>query len=360
MSGKIPRFPSTPPGSGLLGGRDQGRWRQILCVVSFALLFLTACGLEALSAAFAANSTVEAIPLELDLTGSRDHFGSLTFLAGFELKSADPRFGGLSGLAVAADGSMLYAVSDRGYWVSASMRHDREGRLIGFGVWEIARLLTPEGVPVSGRQTDAEGLAQDRDGSFIVSFEQEHRLWRYPPSSPPFRIPPQAVSTPHELAQAPNNGGIEAVTVLLDGRLLAITEEYENPDGSLKAWLIDKEQFAELSYLPSDGYRPTDMTTLANGDLLVLERRHSLLGGWGARIHRLSRDSLRPGARLKGEEIARIVPPLPVDNFEGIAIWEKEEGGTFLYLVSDDNYSPLQRTLFLQFRLESSGPGSDK
>ena len=303
---------------------------------------------------------VEAIPIELDLAApGRDRFGSLNFLAGFELKSADPRFGGLSGLAMAASGERLYAISDRGYWVSASTRHDGEGRLIGLDGWEIAPLLAPDGLPVRGRQTDAEALARDRDGSFIVSFEQEHRLWRYPPSSPPFRVPPQAVPTPLELAHAPNNGGMEAVAVLPDGRILVITEEYENPDGSLKAWLMEQERFAALSYLPSDGYRPTDMTALANGDVLVLERRFSLLGGWGARVRRLSRESLLPGARLKGEEIARIAPPLPVDNYEGIAVREKEGGETFVYLVSDDNYSPLQRTLLLQFRLDPDGQKGD-
>ena len=311
------------------------------------------------AAASRAGPTVEAIPIELGLSAGRGRFGSLTFIAAFELKSSDSRFGGLSGLAVTGNGERLYAISDRGYWLSASMRHNGEGRLTVLEGWEIGTLLTPEGAPVSGLQTDAESLMQDRDGSFIVSFEQEHRLWRYPASAAPFKGPSQTVPTPRELSQAPNNGGIEALTVLRDGRIFAIAEEYENPDGTLKAWLMDEDRFAALSYFSSAGFRPTDMTTLANGDLLVLERRHSLLGGWGARVQRIARDSVRPGARLRGEEIARIVPPLPVDNYEGIAVREKEGGETFVYLVSDDNYSPLQRTLLLQFRLDPEGQKRD-
>jgi hypothetical protein len=303
----------------------------------------------------ATDRTVDAVPIEIDLTApGRQRFGRLTFLAGFELKSADFRFGGLSGLVVTANGSRLYAVSDHGYWLSALLRHDTEGRLIGFDAWEIASLLTPEGTPVSGRKTDAEALAQDREGSFIVSFEQDHRLWRYPPFPAAFSVPAQTVPAPAELARAPANGGIEALTVLPDGRLLVITEEYENVDGSLKAWLIEKDQFVSLSYLPFDDFRPTDMAALANGDVLVLERRHSWLGGWAARIQRLSREGIFPEARLQGEEIARLVQPLPVDNFEGIAVLEHPEAGTILYLVSDDNYSPFQRTLLFQFRLDPS------
>lgn len=321
-------------------------------LLALSLLFTSSCGLSSLSAAPASDRKVEAVPIELDLIPGQERFGHLTFLGGFELKSRDFRFGGLSGLVIAADGSMLYAVSDRGYWLSAVLRHDSKGRLISIDAWEIAPLLTPEGTPVSGRKTDAEALARDRDGSFIVSFEQDHRLWRYAPSSSPFKLSAQSVPTPAELAKAPANGGLEAVTVLPDGRLLAITEEYENPDGSLKAWLIEKDRFIALPYFPSNGFRPTDMTALANGDVLVVERRPNLLIGFAVRIQRLSRDSLHAGARLKGEEIAQLFSPLPVDNFEGIAVWESPAAGTLLYLVSDDNYNPFQRTLLLQFRLD--------
>jgi hypothetical protein len=208
---------------------------------------------------------------------------------------------------------------------------------------------------VSGRLRDAEALVRDRDGSFIVSFEQVHRLWRYPPAPAAFSFAAQSLPTPAELAKAPSNGGLEAVAVLPDGRLLVITEEYENPDGSLKGWLIEKDQFASIAYLPSEGFRPTDLAAMADGDVLVLERHYSLTNGWAARIKWLSREQLGAGALLSGHEIARLEPPSIVDNFEGIAVREDPEAGTLVYLISDDNYSSLQRTLLLQFRLERSG-----
>lgn len=324
--------------------------------IAFPLFFLLSCGFGTAPAAPVGHPAVKAVPIELDPeTLGRKRLGGLTFLSGFELKSADSRFGGLSGLALSAEGSVLYAVSDHGYWFSALLRHDTKGRLTTLGSWEVAPFLSPEKTVVNRRLRDAEALAQEQDGSFIVAFERVHRLWRYPPPPAAFSSLPQSLPTPDELAKAPVNGGIEAVTVLPDGRLLVLTEQYKNPDGSLKGWLIEKDQTASLSYLPSDGFRPSDLATLSSGDVLVLESYHSLITGWAARITRISWASLQPGARLKGEEIARLDPPLVVDNFEGIAVREDPETGTFLYLISDDNYSPFQHTLLLQFRLETGG-----
>jgi len=328
---------------------NQSPWGWVACLRALSLFFVLSCGLLGVPN----GRMVVAIPVEMDLTvPGRERFGSITFVSGFELKSSDSRFGGLSGLVVEADGSKLYAVSDRGYWISASLHHDAAGRLTGFDDWEIAPLLNLEGASVSGRNRDAEGLTRDHDGSFIVCFEQHHRLWRYPLSPAPWRAAAQKLQTPEELAKAPTNGGLEAITVLPDGRLFTIAEEYENADRSLKAWLIEKDRFASLSYFSSDGSRPSDMAILANGDVVVLERGYSLLNGWTLRLLRISRDRLRADTQLRGEEIARLLPPLPQDNFEGLALREDSAGGTFLYLVSDDNYNPFQRTLLLQFRLE--------
>ena len=40
-----------------------------------------------------------------------------------------------------------------------------------------------------------------------------------------------------------------------------------------------------------------------------------------------------------------------IDNMEGLAVSQDEAGRTILTLVSDDNFSILQRTLILQFAL---------
>ena len=55
--------------------------------------------------------------------------------------------------------------------------------------------------------------------------------------------------------------------------------------------------------------------------------------------------------RGKGAEIGRLdlARPLTVDNFEGLAAVPAPDGGVRFYLISDDNFSPSQRTLQLAF-----------
>jgi hypothetical protein len=121
----------------------------------------------------------------------------------------------------------------------------------------------------------------------------------------------------------------------------------------LKAWLIKDGHSDPLSYLPRSGFSPSDAVALKNGDVLVLERRHSLPVRFSARLTLIKANQIRPGATLKGEEIVRLEPPMQTDNFEGIAVRETREG-TMIFMVSDDNYFTFQRTLLLQFLLPNS------
>jgi hypothetical protein len=98
-------------------------------------------------------------------------------------------------------------------------------------------------------------------------------------------------------------------------------------------------------------FRPTDAGLLANGDLLLLERRYTELGGVAARLRLIDKEAIRAGATLDGVEIATLVPPINIDNMEALAIRATMDGRTRLLLMSDDNFSALQRTLILQFEL---------
>ncbi len=106
-----------------------------------------------------------------------------------------------------------------------------------------------------------------------------------------------------------------------------------------------------LSYAKEGAFTPTGAARLPDGDVIVLERRFTLLGGLAARLLRLEAAALRPGAALGGRELARLGPPLSVDNMEGIATRRGPGGETLIYLISDDNFHPLQRTLLLMFEL---------
>jgi hypothetical protein len=319
------------------------------------LLFLTSCSSYPTKVLAPNSRLVELTAIDLDPKNpERKEFGRLTLLSAYELRSKDPRFGGLSGLSIGADGR-LYAVSDMGYWVSAQMIVDPEGKLLDLTDWAIQPILSTTGAPVRNPLHDAEGLARASDGSFLVAFENVHRIWRYPPPPLTFRSLPVPVPVPAEVARAPRNGGLEGITILPDGRLLALTEEFQNPDRSFKGWLIEGERFFEVSYLPSQGYQVTDCAALSNGDVIVLERRYVPLGILSARLTLVRGRNIQSGAKLMGEELLRLEYPLNVDNFEGVTVQEDPSNGTIIYIVSDDNYHPLQRTLLLQFRLNRNG-----
>jgi hypothetical protein len=267
------------------------------------------------------------------------------------LESKDNRFGGLSGIALGSDGR-LYAVSDRGYWLSARVAFDDNGALSKLSEWRIAPLLSTRKAPVSGKMRDAEALARLKDGSFLVGFEGAHRVWRYAAPPATFASVPTMEKIPATTARAPGNGGIEALAELADGRLLLLTEDFRNSDGTVKGWIKEDGAWSDLSYVPADGFHVTDCAALANGDLLVLERRFALIAILSARLTLVSGASLKPGARLTGKELLRLDQPLATENFEGVTAYDSPQG-TMILLVSDDNYSRFQQTLLLQFLLPS-------
>jgi hypothetical protein len=298
----------------------------------------------------APSGLVQSRPFQIESKENRrTEFDGLILLGAFELRSRHPHFGGISGVKIGADGR-LYAVSDRGYWLSAQMRHDSDGALIDLFDWQIKPILTPARTPTDGLLTDAEALAQAPDGSFIVGFEQAHRLWRYPPPPMTFDSPAQPITPPRDLAKAPGNGGLECVTVLPSGKIFTLAEELQNKDGSFKGWLIDDQQAVELSYLPSADFRVSDCAALPSGDVIVLERRLSIFLSFSARLKLIRASSIRQHAILHGEDLLRLEPPLRLDNLEGLAVRD-DVAGTSIYLISDNNFQPFQRTVLLQFRL---------
>ncbi len=274
--------------------------------------------------------------------------GALTYRGGLELTSNDPRFGGLSGLAISDDGDRVISITDTGHWFEARLVYDADGRLAALADASMVPLSDQDGRPLSGkRESDSESLAPAPDGGFLVSFERHHRVLAY-----------AAVGAPGEpvafeidgVERIKSNGGLEAVEFLADGRLLLLTEDHFSSEGQLAGWLVENDAVAALTY-PGNGYfKPTGLTRLADGRLLVLERGYTAIGGPKARLMLIDPPS-GPGAITDLVEIARLQPPIQVDNYEGISGRTAETGETLLYIVSDDNFNALQRTLLLMFGL---------
>jgi hypothetical protein len=328
------------------------RAKLLPAIILIAAIFCSqvACLLPRSALTSENSSLVDLNPIDVDRKHpERIDLGALALTSAFHLSSKDKRFGGLSGLSIGNDGR-LYAISDNGYWLSAKMVRNKNGSLINLLDWQIAPLLTPSGTPVGDNLRDAEALTRAEDGSFLVAFEGVHRIWRY--AAPPHTLQsiPTDVQISSEIARAPANGGMEGIASLPDGRLLILTEEFANPDGSFKGWLMDGRKAVELSYIPSHGFHVTDCTPLDNGDVLVLERRYVPLGILSARITLVKGSHLRAGAKLVGKELLKLEQPLAADNYEGIAV-ERTSKGSMIFIVSDNNYNSFQQTLLLQFLL---------
>ena len=198
---------------------------------------------------------------------------------------------------------------------------------------------------------DAEALELDAAGNLLVSFERDHRVWRYPGGEDAFSRPSQPLPRAPAFAGLPRNGGLEALATLADGRLLALSEAQDSL-GRYFAFLYDGAGWSALYYRSADGFAPTGAARMPSGDILVVERRFTVLGGFAVRISRIALGDIEPGATFSGQEIAAFAPPLTYDNLEGIAVLPGPDSGVRIALVSDDNFSPVQRTLLLMFRLE--------
>jgi hypothetical protein len=286
--------------------------------------------------------------------------GKLAWRGGLSLGADHPMFGGWSDLLVAADGKDFRAISDQGAWLVAQMRYDPAGRLLGIGNRRFGRLKAPDGGWLAGkRASDAESLAMLPDGSLLVGFERRHRVLRYPAGDERqdrgLAGTPVAFAAPAGLAGAPANEGLEAMTVLADGRLFLLTESHMVKPGTTAGWIgvmrAGVPAWSPFHYTLLDGFRPTAAATLPDGDVVLLERAASFPGGWRMRVMRLRTSTLAPGAVVRAEELARLETPWVTENLEGIAARRGPGGETLLWLVSDDNFSAWQHTVLLHFAL---------
>lgn len=316
-------------------------------VITRLLPLALACALAAGASAHASEPiAATAIPLDAR-DPERTRFGSLELLAAYVLTSADKRFGGLSGLTVGADGARITLLSDRAWSVGVDLVHNADGRLTGFGATEAAVLRDSAGAPLVGFGSDAEALTTLPDGRFAISFEGVPRIDVYPDGLAGLARPRVGRRVFGPLS---NNGSLEAMTAW-NGGFLALVED-PGPDGMHAGFLIDEDgEAARLTYQGPAAFKPTDIAVLPDGNLLVLERKFSVLEGAHGRLACVDGAAIKAGANLVGDELAVLSPPLATDNFEGVVARPVPGGGVLVYMVSDDNFNPLQRTLLLQFRL---------
>lgn len=313
----------------------------------FALLLLAILSVGGVRVIQINNSQNIALrPLDVDPAhpGPR-RVGELIFTGAWELQSDNENFGGISGLTLLPDGRFI-GVSDA-------------GTLIGFGLSNneqtdrpfIAPLPGAAGAEIHYKDRDSEGVTHDpQSGQFWVSYEAHHAIRRFSRSFS--RISGEV--RPPEMLDWPSNRGAEALIRLRDGRFITIAESVD--DGIHQALLFSGDPVekgsvtSRFTYRPPIGYRVTDVVQLPDGRLAVLHRSIGLPDGFAAKVGVLAISDIGKDKTAESRIIATLATPLLVDNLEGIAAQEKD-GETYIWLISDNNFFVLQRTILMKFRL---------
>jgi len=187
---------------------------------------------------------------------------------------------------------------------------------------------------------------------FWIGFERHNMIWRFRRAD----LGAEAAARPTAMRRWPNNSGPEGMARLVDGRFIIFAEGRDNDAAFSDVLLFDGDpaltatRTARLRYRRIPGYRVTDATTLPDGRLVVLNRRISQYVRVSAMIVIADAGGLREGTIIEPRELAALRAPLTVDNMEAVSV-TVENGRTILWIASDDNFFPLQRTLLLKFAL---------
>jgi hypothetical protein len=252
------------------------------------------------------------------------------------------------------DGEHLLAVTDRGDWLRGRIVY-RDDAPVAVADAEMAPLLGPDGRTLkSHRWHDAESLAF-RDGLAYVGIEGANQIVRFDLAEKGLRAQGHPIAAPSGIKLLPRGQGLECLEAApknppLEGTLIAISERGLDARRNLKAFLVGPTK-GLFSLKRSDDFDVTDCAATPDGKLLVLERRFSWTEGLAIRIRAIPLAAIKPGALVDGATLLLADLDQQIDNMEGLSVHRARDGTLVLTLVSDDNFSPLQRTLLLQFTM---------
>lgn len=280
-----------------------------------------------------------------------DRVGRLRFLGGWRLTGEDATFGGISSLAIIGERRFL-AIGDAGGVFRFTL--NEAGDISRSRIFALPDGPAPQaGGEPRKRDRDAEAMTRDPvTGELWIGFERANAIWRY---SEDFDT--QGHAEPPAMRGWPLNGGPEALVRLADGRFVVLAEEADAGDGVTEGLIfagdptVTSEPPLRFGYRPPEGYAATDAALLPDDRLLILNRRFTITEGPSAILSVADIADVRDDGLLVGTEIARLRRPLTVDNMEALAV-SVEDGRTIVWISSDDNFNPLQRTLLLRFELK--------
>jgi hypothetical protein len=253
--------------------------------------------------------------------------GPLRLVGAWEVNAPDRRLGGLS--ALTTKGGKFIALSDRGVVVT----FDRPGS--SAPMMRLSDLREGPGPFGKKWARDAESIARDPRGrGWWIGFEQRHSIWLYDT-----QFQRALASVDLKPANWSDNRGPEGLTVS-DGKLLVLGENGRDaillgPAGPQPLKLHANAQVADAAKAP-------------DGSIWVLLRRPGLSGlAQSVAPLRKSYDGWTVGPES-------MLPKGPLDNFEGMLIEQRSDSGWRIWLVSDNDYRSMARTLLVALDVKRS------
>src|SRR5215813_13122079 len=198
-------------------------------------------------------------------------------------------------------------------------------------------------------------IAED-GGTLYVGIERVHQIVRFNYGTEGLLARGRPIALPPGLRSLPPNRGIEALVFVpkglpLAGTLIAISERGLDKAGNTNSFLIGGASPGNFTVRRSLNFDITDAALLPGGDILLLERRFSWSSGLAVRMRRVALGEIKPGTVVEGPVLFDVDLGYEIDNLEGLSVHRSAGGETVLTLISDDNFSAVQRTLLLQFTL---------
>jgi hypothetical protein len=199
---------------------------------------------------------------------------------------------------------------------------------------------------------DVESLTRDPgSGRIWAGYEYNNHIERYDA-----QLRSTGLVRPAAMRRWRSNSGPESMVRLGDGRFIVLAEtgidwfDSDGPGLLFPGDPVDGAKPLEFRFRPPSGFDPCDMAALPDGRVLILLRKVV----WGlpprfvGKLMIADPATIRLGERWRAEPLADLRPPLPMDNYEGLAVEPMADGQLALWVISDDNHALLQRTLLLE------------
>ena len=353
------------------------RWGRLL-----AALLVTVATLSILATAEPAAARWSRVPVGTECTdgvlilGYSDRLDKATF--------DGTNVGGLSALAHDAARDRYYGLVDneegtQARFYSMSIAQPGGRSFAGPTLLDVTTLTDRGGTPFTDTTLDGEGMAVTEHGTLLVASEVEPSIREFSSSGRELRelpIPERFLVAPQGEGQA--NQSIESLTLAPDGRTLYSATESRllvDGDGQIRVLRHDlpgirgAQVSGEFYYQTDAGLSVGELLAYSETELLVLERTYTPDVGNTIRIYLTSTAGAQDVSNVASLDGAGIAPlpkellvdivtcppgdatvkqPQPnplLDNFEGMAFGPVVNGGyQTLYLLSDDNFNPVQVT----------------